>query len=81
MTVEEITKTEEYRSIVDDYRGMCLWSFADAYHPKTEVQLGMILNAIDTYGTLDAYKRVGVIRKWLSPDFSPKYSNGLPVCA
>ena len=81
MTVEEIAKTEEYRSMVEDYRGMCLWSFGDVLAPRSEVQLGMVLNAIETYGDMNALKRAGRIRKWLSPDFRPKYSDGSPVCA
>ena len=81
MSVEEIARTEEYRSIIEDYRGMCFWSFGDVSHPRTEAQLEMIFNAIDSYGDLKAYKRVGELRKWLSPDFNPKYSNGSPICA
>ena len=81
MTVGEIVKTEEYRSMVNDYREMCLWSFGDVLNPQSDVQLEMILNAIETYGDMYALKRAGRIRKWLSQNFNPKYSNGSPICA
>ena len=77
MTVEEIIKTPEYISVVDDYKDVCLW-FAP-YHPHTGVQLEQILTSIERNGDLNAYKRVGRIRKWLSPNFKPTYSSGLPI--
>ena len=79
MTVEEIIQTPEYISIVDDYKGMCLWFSPECYHPHTGVQLEQILTSIERNGDLNAYKRVGRIRKWLSPNFKPTYSSGLPI--
>jgi len=77
----EIIDSEDYKSVVRDYRRTCLWFANDAYHPQDEVQLEQILSAIEANGDMAAFKRVGRIRKWLSPDFSPKYSNSLPVRA
>ncbi len=79
MTVEEIIKTPEYISVVNDYRDMCLWFAPADCRPQNDVQLEQILTSIERYGDLAAYKRVGRIRKWLSPDFKPRYSNGLPI--
>ena len=79
MTVAEIIKTPEYRSLLDDYRVMCLWFAPEDYRPQTDVQLEHILTAIERNGDLAAYKRVGRIRKWLSPNFRPTYSSGLPI--
>ena len=79
MTVEEIIKTPEYISIVDDYKDVCLWFSPECYHPHTGVQLEQILTSIERNGDLNAYKRVGRIRKWLSPNFKPTYSSGLPI--
>ena len=67
MTVEEIVNTEEYRSLVEKYRGMCLW-FAPkdvAMHPKCPIQLEQVLSSLESYGDMEAYRRAGRIRKWL----------------
>jgi hypothetical protein len=79
MTVEEIIQTPEYISVVDDYKDVCLWFSPECYHPHTGVQLEQILTSIERNGDLNAYKRVGRIRKWLSPNFKPTYSSGLPI--
>ena len=65
MTVEEIAKSDEFRSVVEDYRDSCLWFAGDALHPKDSVQLECILSSIETNGDLAAYRRVGRIRQWL----------------
>ena len=79
MTVEEIIKTPEYISVVDDYKDVCLWFSPECYHPHTGVQLEQILTSIERNGDINAYKWVGRIRKWLSPNFKPTYSSGLPI--
>ena len=79
MTVEEIIQTPEYRSLLDDYKVMCLWFAPEDYCPHTGVQLEQILTSIERNGDVNAYKRVGRIRKWLSPSFKPTYSSGLPI--
>jgi hypothetical protein len=79
MTVEEIIKTPEYISVVDDYKDVCLWFSPECYHPHTGVQLEQILTSIERNGDVNAYKRVGRIRKWLSPSFKLTYSSGLPI--
>lgn len=81
MGIKEIIETEEYKSVVNDYRGTCLWFAGDVLHPETDIQLEQVLDAIETNGDMAAFKRVGRIRKWLSPDFRPRYSSGLPVRA
>ena len=79
MTIKEIVESEDYKSVVKDYRDVCLW-FADlSKPPQNEVQLEQVLSSIETYGDANAFRRVGRIREWLSPHFRPKYSSGLPV--
>ena len=65
MTIEEITKTDEFRSLVEEYRGMCLWFADDVLHPKSRVQMEQVLSSIEANGDMSAYKRVGRIRRWL----------------
>ena len=81
MSIQEIVDSEDYKSVVRDYRDICLW-FADlSRRPQNEVQLEQVLSSIETYGDAEAFRRIGRIRSWLSPHFSPKYSSGLPVRA
>jgi hypothetical protein len=79
MTVQEIVKTPEYQSVVNDYRGMCLWFASEPETPSSDIQLEQILTEIEKNGDMAAFKRVGRIRKWLPRNFRPRYSSGLPV--
>ena len=81
MPLSEVINSEDFKSVVRDYRHMCLWFANDVFHPQDEVQLEQILSSIEASGDRTAFKRVGRIRKWLSPDFNPKYSSSLPVRA
>ena len=81
MSIQEIVESEEFQSVVRDYRDVCLWFAEGAARPADEVQLEQVLSSIETYGDMNAFKRTGRIRQWLSPHFSPKYSSGLPVRA
>ena len=81
MSFREIVQSADYQSVVNDYRSTCLWFANDELHPANEVQLEQVLSAIESSGDIEAFKRVGRIRKWLSPDFRPKYSSSLPVRA
>ena len=65
MTIEDIVNSKEFQSVVEDYRGMCLWFAGDVLHPKNRVQMEQVLSAIEANGDMDAYKRVGRIRRWL----------------
>ena len=66
MTVDEIIRTPEWRSLLDDYRTMCFWNVAEDFLPQNERQLLFALDNLERYGTLDAYRRAGRIREWLS---------------
>ena len=70
MTVEEIANTEEYRSLVEKYRWMCLWSFPEDILPKTKREMSLVLDAFENYGDMNAYRKAGEIRKWLSQSSS-----------
>ncbi len=66
MTIREIAESEEFRSVVNDYRGMCLWNFPEDFMPKNERQIEMVVDRLEHYGDLSAYRRAGRIREWLS---------------
>ena len=72
MTVEEIIKTPECQSLVNDYRTMCFWNVAEDFLPQNERQLLFALDNLEHYGTMDAYRRAGRIRAWLSQASSQK---------
>ena len=65
MTVEEIIQTPEYRSLLDEYRDMCLWYMDRDFVPRTQQDLMAVLDGIDHHGTMDTYRRAGRIRTWL----------------
>lgn len=65
MTIEEIVNSQELRSAVSDYRSMCFWNFAEDFMPKDRRQVLLVLDNLERYGDLAAYRRAGVIRQWL----------------
>ncbi|MBR0197606.1 MAG: hypothetical protein IJQ34_05695 [Kiritimatiellae bacterium] len=64
MSIEDIANSDEFRSLVEDYRDTCLWFMKDAFHPKDARQLECILSSIESYGDMAAYKKAGRIRQW-----------------
>ena len=65
MTVSEIIQTEEVKSVIENYRSMCFWSFPDDFMPKNKRQLLLALDSLERYGDRVAYQKAGVIRQWL----------------
>jgi len=65
MTIEEIVRTEDVRSVVEDYRSMCFWNVAEDFFPRDRAQLLMALDSLEKYGDMAAYRRAGRIRQWL----------------
>ena len=66
MTIREIIESKEFRSVVNDYRGMCLWNLPEDFMPQNERQIEMVIDNLEHYGDLSAYRRAGRIRAWLS---------------
>jgi hypothetical protein len=73
MTLNEILNDEELRSLIDKYRSVCFWNFADDFMPKNERQLHVAIDNLERYGDMEAYRRAGRIKKWLSQISSPAY--------
>ena len=65
MTVSEIIQTEEVKSVIENYRSMCFWSFPDDFMPKNKRQLLLALDSLELYGYRVAYQKAGEIRQWL----------------
>jgi hypothetical protein len=60
------TPEEQLRGLIDEYRPRCLWFLREDYYPATEPERERVLGWIARYGDLDAFRRVGEIREWLS---------------
>ena len=71
MTVEEIAKSDEFRSVVEDYRGMCFWNMAENWLPHTREEFLVAAENLEHYGDLSAYRKAGRMREWLLHAFSP----------
>lgn len=65
MPLDAILSSAELKSVVEDYRSMCFWNMAEDFMPQTREQVLAALDNLERYGTLDAYRRAGVIRSWL----------------
>ena len=66
MTIQEILTGDELRSLIDKYRSVCFWNFADDFMPENERQLLVAIENLERYGDMEAYRRAGRIKKWLS---------------
>ena len=63
---------EPLETIVDRYRGRCLWFLRPGYYPETVEEALRVLDSIERYGDREAFKRAGEVRRWLSQDTNAK---------
>jgi hypothetical protein len=73
MVIEDILSSDEVRSVVDDYRSMCFWFMDRDFRPKDAAGLKIVVENLEHYGDMAAYRRAGRIREWLSQVSSPAY--------
>ena len=59
-----------FRQFVDDNRARCLWFMREDYYPATLAERHHVLRQIERHGDLDAFRRAGEFRTWLSQHFS-----------
>lgn len=52
--------------LVDEYRARCLWFLREGYYPSTDEERLRVLDCIERYGDVAAYRRAAEIRQWLS---------------
>lgn len=57
---------EALRSLMDEYRGRCLWFLRRDYYPQTLEEATRVLGWIRRRGDLAAFRRAGEIEQWLS---------------
>jgi len=63
---------EPLRTVVDRYRGRCLWFLRPGYYPETIEEALRVLESIERYGDREAFQRAGEVRRCLSRDTSAK---------
>jgi hypothetical protein len=54
------------RSLVDEYRGRCLWFLRADFYPESDDQIRRTLSQIEKHGDLRAFQEVSRLKLWLS---------------
>jgi len=57
-------------ALVDEQRSRCLWFLRRDYFPRTDPERVETLLAIQRHGDLEAFRRAGELKAWLSPSSS-----------
>ena len=57
----------ELRSLVDEYRSLCLWFLREDYYPATRDEVLTVLRHIERHGDREGFQRAAALRRWLSP--------------
>jgi len=52
--------------LVEQYRNRCLWFLRSDYYPASDTERLRVLGYIERYGDLEAYRRAGRLKRWLS---------------
>ncbi len=63
---------EEFRRLVAENRGQCLWFAREDYCPDTIPDMLRVLDQIRRHGNLIAFRRAGELKQWLL-----RYSSGM----
>ena len=53
-------------ALVEQYRNRCLWFLRSDYYPTSDSERLRVLEYIERYGDLEAYRRAGRLKRWLS---------------
>ena len=53
-------------ALVDEYRTRCLWFLRPDWYPQTLEERLRAVSYIERYGDANAFRRAGVLRRWLS---------------
>jgi DNA-directed RNA polymerase specialized sigma24 family protein len=54
------------RELVVQYRAQCLWFLKSEYFPVTAADAYQVLDYIQKYGDLDAFRPAGELKQWLA---------------
>jgi hypothetical protein len=56
---------ESTTALIDEYRSRCLWFLRSDYYPTTVAERIKVLEYIERYGDVDAYRRASDLKQWL----------------
>ena len=59
------TVMQSVRALVDEYRARCLWFLREDYYPQTPAEARGVLESIERYGDVAAFRKAAVLRQWL----------------
>lgn len=65
-TTGERTLDEQIDDLVDEQRIACLWFLRPDYLPSTDEERLSALELIQKHGDLAAFRRAGILKRWLS---------------
>jgi hypothetical protein len=68
--LDEKTVADAVDRLVDEYRVRCLWFLREDYYPATLEERLRTLGYIERYGDVQAFRRAGELRQWLSRNSS-----------
>ncbi len=68
--LDEKSVAEAVDRLVDEYRVRCLWFLREDHYPKTREERLRVLGYIERYGDMEAFRRAGELRQWLSQTIS-----------
>jgi hypothetical protein len=63
---------ERVNCLVDEYRVQCLWFLREDYYPATREEALRALGYIERHGDVEAFRKAGEVRQWLSRGTSEK---------
>lgn len=66
MLPRDMGSDDSLRALIDQYRTRCLWYMREGYYPTTNDEVLLVLDAIQRHGDVEAFKRAGVLRQWVS---------------
>ncbi len=70
MEADQIRAATAVNELTDQYRGRCLWFLREDYYPSTREERLRILDYIERHGDREAYRKAGMVRRWLSRNSS-----------
>jgi hypothetical protein len=60
-----LPRNDALRSLVDEYRGRCLWFLQQGYYPDTTTEAMRVLDSIQSHGDLRAFRQAGELKQWV----------------
>lgn len=70
MNEDKETLMQNVNALADEYRTRCLWFLREDYYPQTPADALRILEYIERYGDVEAFRKAATLRQWLLQNFS-----------